>query len=85
MNYIVVVEVTTKHDFRFFLYEEFFSTLRAKLGKQLSSLSVSIRYDGGVKYDDVLTCGISSTDSTQQIIFAMESDIKRNVHASNAN
>jgi hypothetical protein len=47
-----------------------------KLERQLSSLNVTISYDGGMKYENVLSCGISSCDSTQHNIFALEIDLE---------
>ena len=48
----------------------------ARLNTYLSKLSVSISYDGALKFSDVVTCGISSTDTTQHKIFAFECDIE---------
>ena len=48
----------------------------ASLDTDLPKLSVSISYDGGMKYDGVITCGISSTDTTQHRLFAFEVNIE---------
>lgn len=52
------------------------SMVIADLNLNLDKLSVSISYDGGLKYDNVITCGISSTDTTQHRIFALEVSIE---------
>jgi hypothetical protein len=39
-------------------------------------LSVSISHDGGIKFDGVITCEISSTDTTQHRLFAFEVNIE---------
>ena len=46
-----------------------------RLDTNQSLISVSISYDGGIKYDEIPTCGISSTDSTQHRLFALEIDL----------
>ena len=46
-----------------------------RLDAKLSLVSVSISYDGGVKFEGVSTFGISATDSTQHSIFAFEIDL----------
>lgn len=48
----------------------------AALDLDLPKLSISISYDGGIKFDGVITCGISSTDTTQHRIFAFEINIE---------
>ena len=42
----------------------------------LSKLSISVSYDGGLMYDGRITCDISSTDTTQHMLFAFEVDIE---------
>lgn len=50
--------------------------ITAALDIDLPKLSISISYDGGLKFDGVITCGISSTDTTQHRLFAFEIDIE---------
>lgn len=48
----------------------------ADLNVNLDKISVSISYDGGMKYENIITCGISGTDTTQHRIFAFEVSIE---------
>ena len=50
--------------------------LNASLDIDLAKLSVSISYDGGIKFDGVITCGISSTDTTQHMLFVSDVNIE---------
>ena len=46
-----------------------------RLDTELGLVSVSISYDGGVKFEGISTCGISATDSTQHKVFAFMDDL----------
>lgn len=48
----------------------------AVLNDAVSKLSVSVSYDGGLMYDGRITCGISSTDTTQHRLFVFVVDIE---------
>lgn len=47
-----------------------------RLDTELGLVSVSISYDGGVKFEGISTCGISATDSTQHKVFAFIVDLE---------
>ena len=48
----------------------------ANLDANLSKLNISISYDGAIKYEGVITCGISSTATTQHRLFTFEVDME---------
>ena len=52
------------------------SKITTILDADLYKLSVSISYDGGFMYDGAITCGISSTDTTQHRLFAFDVSIE---------
>jgi hypothetical protein len=46
------------------------------LDANLNKLSISMSYDGAIKYANTITCGISSTDTTQHRLFALEVNLE---------
>ena len=48
----------------------------ADLNQYLARVSISISYDGGILFDGVITCEISSTDTTQHSMFTLAVSIE---------
>ena len=56
------------------------SKITAILDADFHKLSVSISCDGGFMYDGAITCGMSSTDTTQHRLFASDVSIEDECH-----
>lgn len=52
------------------------SAVTKRLETNLNLLSISISYDGGIKFSGEFTCGIFAQDSTQHKMFVLEVDLE---------
>jgi hypothetical protein len=48
----------------------------ADLNTNLTKINISLSFDGAVKFDNVITCGIVGSDTTQHRPFALEIDLE---------